>query len=246
MIMKRIIFFIIIFISYISKAQVTSSNSSAFKSIIVKDSSGTIYSYDNWNAQLKTGEYSLRNLDPNDKSQGYIIYKLTEQEKHKRDSVAKTYANHAIKNSESNFFTTGKKIDPFKEKDMDRNKLSIEDMKGKVIVLNFWFVGCPPCRAEIPELNNIVEKYKDNPNIVFIGIALDDYVTIKNFLATNPFKYHIIENGRYIAQGKYGINVYPTNVVVDKQGIVRFHSSGVGFTTIRGIKKTIEDLINEN
>ena len=215
-------------------------------SILVKDSSGNIYAHDDWKALLETRNFSLKQIHSDEGKTYFIIYQLTEEQKWKRDSLARAYTIRSIKSSESNFFTTGKKIDAFREKDMDRVKLSIEELKGKVIVLNFWFVGCPPCRAEIPALNSIVDSYKDNPDVVFIAIALDDYYTIKNFLKSNPFKYHIIENGRYIAQGKYGINLYPTNVVVDKRGIVRFHTSGVGFATIQGIKKSIENLINED
>jgi len=110
-------------------------------------------------------------------------------------------------------------------------------------VLNFWFVGCPPCRAEIPQLNKIVDKYKDSSNVVFIAVALDEAYAIKEFTQTTPFKYHIIDNGRYIAQGTYGISLYPTHVIIDKEGIVRFHTSGLAPGTITWINKTIDSLL---
>jgi len=244
--MKKIIFFIIIIVSLSSKAQVTSSSRPTLDSSLVKDSSGKIYAHDDWKALMNTRNYSLKQVHSDEGKTYYIIYRLTEGQKMKRDSLAGKYTARAIKSSESNFFITGRRLDPFREKDMDRVKLSIDELKGKVIVLNFWFVGCPPCRAEIPELNKVVENYKDNPDVVFIAIALDNDYALRNYLKLNPFKYHIIENGGYIAQGKYGINLYPTNVVVDKHGFVRFHTSGVGPATIGGIKTSIEALINEN
>ncbi|MDE3143940.1 MAG: TlpA family protein disulfide reductase [Bacteroidota bacterium] len=194
---------------------------------------------------MKTRDYGLRPVKPKDASEGMLIYKLSETEKNRRDSLTAIAMANAPAPKESNYFKTGQKIYPFKEKDMDGNKFSLKDMTGKIIVLNFWFVGCPPCREEIPELNKIVEKYKDNPNVVFIAVALDDLFSIKEFLKTYPYNYHIIDNGKYIAQGMYKINSYPTNVVVDKKGIVRFHTSGVGLNTIQYMKKTIEELVAE-
>ncbi len=212
---------------------------------LVRDSSGTVYPYQAWLFMIRSGEYTIKPVDPKNREAGFIIYKLSQQEKHRNDSLASAHLEKLPKPDESKFFTTGKKIASFKEKDMDGNKISLKDLSGKIVVLNFWFIGCPPCRDEIPALNKIVEKYKDNPDVVFIAIALDDFYALKDFLQTHPFKYHIIDNGRYIAQGNYSISSYPTNVIVDRTGIVRFHTSGGGPLNSRWIEKTLDDLVNE-
>ena len=212
---------------------------------LVKDSSGIVYPYQAWLFMMRSGDYSIKPINPQNREEGFIIYKLTEKEKHRNDSLASAHLDKLPKPNESKFFTTGKKIASFKEKDMDGNKFSLKDLTGKIAVLNFWFIGCPPCREEIPALNKIVEKYKDNPDVVFIAIALDDIYALKDFLQRHPFKYHIIDNGRYIAQGNYSISSYPTNVIVDRTGIVRFHTSGGGPLNSRWIEKTLDDLVNE-
>ena len=58
----------------------------------------------------------------------------------------------------------------FSVKDIQGNKKSLNSLKGKIIILNFWFIECKPCVREMPELNNLVKKYK-NDNVEFIGFS---------------------------------------------------------------------------
>ena len=146
---------------------------------------------------------------------------------------------------ESEFFKTGKEISNFKATDINGNKINIKELKGKIVVLNFWFINCPPCRKEIPELNEMVNDYKDSTNIVFLGVANDYKEELQEFLKNNPFDYTIIDNGRYIA-GKYSIRSFPTNVILDKAGHVYFHSSGLGAWTVTWLRKSIEELLANN
>ena len=146
------------------------------------------------------------------------------------------------KPKESEFFKTGKEISNFKATDINGNKINVKELKGKVVVLNFWFINCPPCRKEIPELNEMVNDYKDSTNIVFLGIANDYKEELQEFLKNNPFDYAIIDNGRYIA-GKYNIRSFPTNVILDQSGRVYFHSSGLSTWTVTWLRKSIEDLL---
>ncbi|MBS1579924.1 MAG: TlpA family protein disulfide reductase [Bacteroidetes bacterium] len=208
---------------------------------IIKDSSGMVYPYAIWSKLMLTNQYGLKPVNAKDEKTEFIIYQLSEKQLARRDSLK----SNMPKPAESRFFRTGDKIHPFKDKDIEGNKFSIKDLKGKIVVLNFWFVGCPPCKAEIPDLNRIVDKYKDNTDVVFIAIALDEAYAINEFLKTTPFKYHIIDNGRYIANGNYGITSYPTHVVIDKEGVIRFHTSGLGPGTVTWINKTIESLLKE-
>jgi thiol-disulfide isomerase/thioredoxin len=56
-------------------------------------------------------------------------------------------------------------------KDIDGRTIKANDLAGKIVVFNFWFIGCPPCRYEIPMLSEIAEKYKDRNDIVFIAVS---------------------------------------------------------------------------
>ncbi|OKS88287.1 TlpA family protein disulfide reductase [Mucilaginibacter polytrichastri] len=199
---------------------------------IVKDSSGTVYPYVVWRKLLTSGDYNMRSYNIKPDSMIYIISQRSEQEK---DAMMVAMPKPA----ESKQFVIGSVFNPFKEKDMAGEKLDLKKMPGKVIVLNFWFIGCPPCRAEIPDLNKLVDHYKDNPNVVFVAVALDEAYDLKDFLKTTPFKYHVIDNGRYIA-GKYGVRLYPTNAIIDKDEKVAYSSEGGHMNNVYWMRKTID------
>lgn len=201
----------------------------------VSDSSGMVYPTVAWQKLVSTGKYGLKV-----KSGGKtgLLYVLSEEE------IARRMLR-LPKPAESQFFKTGKKIASFSDRDINGNKYNLKDLAaaGKVVVLNFWFIGCPPCRKEIPELNELVESYKENKEVVFIAVALDLKYDIKDFLKTNPYQYNIIENGRYIAD-RYGIHLYPTHAVVNREGNVIFHTSGLAMNTVGWIKKSIDAALN--
>lgn len=197
--------------------------------LVIRDSGGTVYPAELAKRLIATGKYSLRLSK--DRTSAFLA-KLSDAEVEKRLAMQP-------KPAESKFFTTGQKIASFSERDMKGNKFVLKELLGKVVVLNFWFINCPPCRMEIPQLNELVVNYQQNPDVVFIAIALDEPYELREFLKTNPFLYNIIDRGRYIAS-KYGITLYPTHVVLDKEGKTVFHSSGLSMGTVPWIKKSIE------
>jgi thiol-disulfide isomerase/thioredoxin len=204
---------------------------------IVKDSSGTVYPYAIWSKLIQSGNYSIKPVSFVDHNDQFILYVLTEKEK--EEMVKRT-----PKPKESMYFVTGSPFGKFKTTDINRNKLNLQEMKGKIVVFNFWFINCPPCKREIPELNKLVEKYKDRNNVVFIAVALDEKSDLKDFLKTTPFNYTIVDGGRWIA-AEIGINTFPTNVVVDQNGIVQFHATGYSLSLPSWIDKTIVSLIDK-
>ena len=205
---------------------------------VVQDSSGTIFPYLVWHNLMKSGNYKLIPVDPKNVQTTYILAKRSEKEKDE-------FMNRIARPKESVFFTNGKEISLFKTKDIAGNKIDLKDSKGKIIVLNFWFINCPPCRREIPELNEMVEQFKGNDKVVFMAVALDDKYSIQEFLKTNPFLYSIVDNGRYLTD-RYGVKSYPTHLIVDMEGKVYFHTTGLGLNTVHWLKKSINELLDKN
>ncbi|MBN2396348.1 MAG: TlpA family protein disulfide reductase [Candidatus Atribacteria bacterium] len=111
-------------------------------------------------------------------------------------------------------FTLGETIKPFEFTDLNDNLIKSENIKGKVIVLNFWSTNCGPCIKEIPHLNNLVEKMKDK-NIVFIALASNDNKqNLKdNFLSKHKFIYQIVP----IKGNDFNINAFPTHIIIDRE-----------------------------
>jgi thiol-disulfide isomerase/thioredoxin len=232
--MKKIFILLLIAfsVSFSVKGQRTSAKLD--ENTIVKDSTGRQYPYSVWKILLNSLDYDLRPANPADKSTGFVIFPLSEEEKIKR-------LESAPKPPDSKYFTTGRPFGSLKTKDINGNKIDLKEMIGKVVVLNYWFINCPPCQSEIPHLNKLVKEYAADSNIVFIGIALDKKDAIEEFVESIPFDYTIVDSGRSLASD-YRITAYPTNVVIDKQGNVAFHTSGYGMATAYWIRKTIEGL----
>jgi thiol-disulfide isomerase/thioredoxin len=108
---------------------------------------------------------------------------------------------------------------------LDGKKYDLAELKGKVVVLNFWFIGCAPCRVEMPALNKLVQEYASNKDVVFIGFANDPDKDLREFLKKNQFLYSIVANGSAIAS-KYGVNAFPGHVVIGKDGKISSQSIG--------------------
>lgn len=199
---------------------------------IVLDSNGNQYPYQVWHDMVMAGDYTTKPVTPTDENTSYLLVRLTDAQKAKR---------LATKPKESPFFKTGNPFPSFEVSDIKGTRYNIYALKGKIVVLNFWFINCGPCRKEIPELNKLVQENSGNDNVVFLGIALDDKYALQQFLETTPFQYNIIADGRYLVN-QYGIKTYPTNAVIDQAGNVYFHTAGYGLSTVHWIKKSIEAL----
>jgi len=229
-----IIFFLFAF--YTTNAQTTSVQKRSIldEKSVVRGEDGQVYPAEIWKKLIQTGKYAIksRNTTTENGAQEWVIYQLSaEQHQLLMDRMPKP--------RQSDSFVEGAKFDGFKTSDINGDKYDFRKITGKIIVLNFWFINCPPCKAEIPELNNLVDQYKDNDDIIFIAIALDGKNELKDFLTKTPFNYKIIDNARYIAQ-KYGVKSYPTHVVIDKSGTIKFSTLGLAPNTIPWLKKSIE------
>ncbi|WP_158559272.1 TlpA family protein disulfide reductase [Deminuibacter soli] len=196
---------------------------------IVRDSAGNRYDYDAWHNLYITGKYRM--ITKRDVPGEYFLVKLSQEELDRR-------AESMPKPRETPWFTTGAPVDAFKIKDINGHTFSLKDMQGKVVVLNFFFVDCAPCRQEIPDLNTLVSSYSNNSDVVFLAVALDDKYRLKDFLKENPFSYPVAADGRWLTE-KTGITSFPTHVVIGKDGNVLFHTAGGGPGVFHWLKKSI-------
>lgn len=119
---------------------------------------------------------------------------------------------------------TGSPAPQFSVVSLDGAALDLEALKGKVVVLNFWFIACPPCRIEIPILNDLVDTFHGE-DVVFIGFAPDSKDELKVFLETKEFKYQVIADATPIAE-LYGVTGAPTHLIIDKTGRIAYRLNG--------------------
>jgi thiol-disulfide isomerase/thioredoxin len=172
-------------------------------------------------------------IDSNNEVKALVLRKATDFEK-----------SHMIKMEDdvmSQKDMKGKPALPFSVTDINGNNYSLEGLKGKVIVINFWFVECKPCVMEMPELNKLVDKYK-NKDVVFLGLAINQKDKIEKFLKATQYKYAIVPDAQETIQA-YGVNSFPTHIVIDKNSSISFSTSGLGETTMEELEKVIKSLV---
>ena len=112
----------------------------------------------------------------------------------------------------------------FDVKTLEGEKIRLSDLAGKVVVLNFWFIGCAPCRVEMSGLNELKEELTGK-DVVFIAFALDSAEALKKFLETTVFKYLVIPKAGEIAE-LYGAEAYPTHIIINKKGEIEYRLTG--------------------
>jgi peroxiredoxin len=144
--------------------------------------------------------------------------------------------------------TTGAAQPTFVASAMDGTRVDLAALRGKVVVINLWFVNCPNCVEEIERLNQLVDRYKDNKDVVFLGLAASKKPLVEQFLASHPFKYQVIPDAAIIIVGKFGtpdktgnIEVpFPMHYVLDRQGNVIVKTQG-----IKGVEDVKAALANQ-
>jgi cytochrome c biogenesis protein CcmG/thiol:disulfide interchange protein DsbE len=108
----------------------------------------------------------------------------------------------------------------FKAKDLDGKDISLEAYKGKVILLNFWASWCGPCRAEIPGLIDLQNKYKDRLQIVGLVVDDDDENEIRNVVKSEAINYPVAFTTPQVRMDYGGIAALPTVFVINPAGRV--------------------------
>ena len=138
----------------------------------------------------------------------------------------------------------GKKAPHFTAKTMEGEKISSKKLKGKILVLNFWFTRCTPCVKEMPNLNKAQTYFKNDKDVVFLSFCLDDEKKIGRLLKDHPFQYKICPEARDIAN-RFRIQGYPANVIVDRQGKIAAYIRGNQGDIARQLVTAIEQAKRE-
>ena len=116
--------------------------------------------------------------------------------------------------------------------------ITLEDLKGKVVILDFWATWCPPCVASVPELRNLYTRYSKDASFVLIGISSDyDEGVWREFTGRNRMVWPQYRDHDRRIQEAFNIHGYPTYVIIDHEGILRFQSSGYGANLDAAIKR---------
>jgi len=110
--------------------------------------------------------------------------------------------------------------------DEEGHSFTLSSLKGKVVFLNFWATWCPPCRAEMPSLNVLYKKYKDDKNVVFLTVDTDgNFKKAQRFMKKQEYELPVYVADSKIPGELLGRSI-PTTVIINKQGQIVFHHEG--------------------
>jgi peroxiredoxin len=109
---------------------------------------------------------------------------------------------------------------------VDGQAITSEELKGKVIVLNFWFIGCPACVYETPKLNDLAAKFAGNDSVMFIAMTYEPESRVKKFLSRERFDYRMVADAGP-AMRSFGFSGYPKNIVIGRDGRIVYWRSTV-------------------
>jgi peroxiredoxin len=123
--------------------------------------------------------------------------------------------------------------------------ITLEDLRGKVVVLDFWGTWCPPCVESVPELRNLHKRYaKEGVPFVLIGISSDsDEEEWKEFTEKNKMIWPQYRDKDRRIQSAFGVRSFPTYILIDHEGIVRFRSVGLSWTSAADLSEAIKKQI---
>lgn len=166
--------------------------------------------------ELTNGNYIPIRL----KSEDSIYYYKLFQIEPNSDSSIKATINQIGFDALKNYKMEGTAFPKFSFKDLNGNEVSNETMKGKIVVIKCWYIHCTPCIREFPQVNRLVEEYKDRKDILFISLAEDSPEQLKAFLARKSLSYSVIPDMKIYMNETLDLNAFPTHFILNKEGLI--------------------------
>ncbi len=196
------------------------------RATVFTDVDGRVLTWKQYQGKLRTDSFSV------DKAQvsGGFIQSISLKPAAAPDAIRK----EAI----SSLRAYGTAAPAFELTDLNGKSYALAALRGKVVVLNFWFIKCPYCVAEMPELKQLSADYRANPNVVFLSLAREPADRLRRYVAAKgDFGFAVLPLLPDMARS-YGITGYPTTVVIDQNGQYAYDSEGYGGNLLR-LRETI-------
>ena len=135
----------------------------------------------------------------------------------------------------------------FELQTLDGEVVKLSDLKGKKVILNFWATWCPPCKAEMPHMQNYYENYAEDDNVEFVAVNLTTKERgqniekkITNFIEEYQLSFLIPLDEKGKANKEYRISMIPTTYLINTDGLI--HQKVIGPLDEERIKKLVKEM----
>jgi peroxiredoxin len=126
---------------------------------------------------------------------------------------------------------------------MAGEEVSLSDFEGEVVVVNFWATWCPPCRAEIPDLEAAYQDFRDE-GLVVLGVNVQDPVhMIEPFVTEMGMSYPVVMDTTGMVMKDYRAPGLPVSLIVDRDGIIK--ERHVGYLSAEQLADYLEKVLSE-
>ena len=123
---------------------------------------------------------------------------------------------------------TGKPAADFKLTSVAGKEVSLQDLKGKFVLLEFWATWCAPCRRDLPAVEKLHQEFH-RKGLVVLGVdSVEDSETVGQFLTSSKLSYPILLAPDSAMMQSYGVTAFPTVVLIDADGKIVFYHVGAG------------------
>jgi len=140
---------------------------------------------------------------------------------------------------------------------IDQSPVKLSELRGKVVLLDFWAHWCGPCQVTLPQLTRWHEKYKDK-GLVILGLTKyyghggqkpmtpgEELIYLRDFKKRNRLPYSIVVDEKDVNGLNYGVNSIPMSFLIDRKGVLRYISPGASDEEIESLGKMIKKIVDE-
>src|SRR5512137_478916 len=133
----------------------------------------------------------------------------------------------------------------FSLKSIDGQEITLSQLRGKVVLLDFWATWCGPCRESIPHLIQLYKNYREN-GLELIGMDVDkgDVETVRRFVKSMDIPYPVVVAPDDVVRS-YRVNGIPATILIDKEGNIRERITGFSNTIAQELTRKVAELTSE-
>ena len=156
----------------------------------------------------------------------YVSNQMKINENRNNNPVISSNTDNNIEETNQIGIERGSIAPELKLETIDGKEVSLEDFRGKKVFINFWATWCPPCRAEMPD----IQRFYEDEDVVVLAVNLshteDSLSTVKSFIEDGGFTFPVLLDKEGKVAETYKVYAYPTSYLIDSDGRVQYTALG--------------------